>query len=98
QNKNTECAVRFKLISRNDNKALEICEGAAPYYVISYKFGFPTECVYERPRIECGDEEAAIGDSCLIIKGDGTYEKSDEACGQYTLHQLGSETEKNWIS
>ncbi|KAK5979375.1 hypothetical protein GCK32_010154 [Trichostrongylus colubriformis] len=46
QNKNTECAVRFKLISKSEEKAHETCESIAPYYVISFKSGFPTECVY----------------------------------------------------
>ncbi|KAK5976761.1 hypothetical protein GCK32_014031, partial [Trichostrongylus colubriformis] len=69
-----------------------------PYFVKEFVKGFPTKCVYERPALKCGEEEAAFGEHCVTVKGYGPFDKHTEACGGLQLHPLQSESEKNWIT
>ncbi|KAK5980820.1 hypothetical protein GCK32_012238 [Trichostrongylus colubriformis] len=98
QNKNAECAVKYKLVSKHKEQAREICEGNAPYYVNDFEAGFPTKCVYARPLVQCDEEEAGFEENCLTVKGYGPFDKHGEACGKLQLHSLKSETEKKWVS
>ncbi|KAK6744999.1 hypothetical protein RB195_011608 [Necator americanus] len=91
-----ECEVSYLMDTFESTKAYDLCATLSPFEVKSYKFGYPTTCLYVKTH-NCEDNELALYGKCLVVKSYSEF-SPDECGGSYKVHSIEHREELKWVT